>query len=52
MLNPVLDKPTISITRLDKVKNVILKCIYDNPGIRYREILKLTGTSKGYLNII
>ena len=49
MLNSVLDKPTISISRIDKVKNVILKCIYDNPGIRYREILKLTGLSNGVL---
>ncbi len=49
MLNPILDKRTISLSRLDEVKNVILKCIYDNPGIRYREILKLTGMSNGVL---
>lgn len=49
MLNPVPDKPNITISRLDKLKNVILMCIYDNPGIRYREILKLTGISNGVL---
>jgi predicted transcriptional regulator len=35
--------------RLDKLKNIILNCIYENPGIRYREILKLTGLSNGVL---
>src|SRR5919197_225202 len=36
-------------SRLDDVKHTILKCIYENPGIRYREILKLTGISNGVL---
>jgi predicted transcriptional regulator len=36
-------------TQLDDVKHTILKCIYENPGIRYREILKLTGISNGVL---
>ena len=50
MLNTVLDKPNnITVPRLDKVKNIILKCIYENLGIRYREILKLTGITNGLL---
>ena len=36
-------------TQLDGVKHSILKSIYENPGIRYREILKLTGLSNGVL---
>jgi predicted transcriptional regulator len=36
-------------TQLDGVKHSILKSIYENPGIRYREILKLTRLSNGAL---
>jgi predicted transcriptional regulator len=36
-------------SQLDDVKHTILTCIYENPGIRYREILKLTGLSNGVL---
>ena len=50
MLNTLLDKSnSITTSRLDKLKNIILKCIYENPGIRYREILKLTGICDGVL---
>jgi predicted transcriptional regulator len=48
MLN-VLDNANIAISELDKVKYLILKCVYENPGIRYREILKLTRISNGVL---
>jgi predicted transcriptional regulator len=32
-------------SQLDDVKHTILTCIYENPGIRYRETPKLTGIS-------
>src|ERR671932_2303263 len=37
------------LSQLGDVKHTILTCIYENPGIRYREILKLTGISNGLL---
>ena len=37
------------ISQLGNVRHAILRCIYENPGIRYREILKLTGISNGVL---
>jgi predicted transcriptional regulator len=36
-------------SQLDGVKHTILKCIYENPGTRYREILKVIGISNGVL---
>ena len=47
MLNATSDNANIDISKLDEVKFIILKRIFENPGIRYREILKLTGISNG-----
>jgi hypothetical protein len=52
MLNATLDNSNIGIPKLDKVKDIILTCIYEDPGIRYREVLKQTGLAMGNLNII
>jgi predicted transcriptional regulator len=49
MLNATLDNSNIGIPKLDKVKDIILTCIYEDPGIRYREVLKQTGLSNGKL---
>jgi predicted transcriptional regulator len=49
MLNATSDNANIDISKLDEVKFIILKRIFENPGIRYREILKLTGMSNGVL---
>ena len=49
MLNATSIMPNIDISKLDEVKFIILKWIFENPGIRYREILKLTGISNGVL---
>ena len=49
MLNATSDNANIDISKLDEVKFIILKWIFENPGIRYREILKLTGISNGVL---
>ncbi|HYY51140.1 MAG TPA: winged helix-turn-helix transcriptional regulator [Nitrososphaeraceae archaeon] len=49
MLNATSDNANIDISKLDEVKFIILKRIFENPGIRYREILKLTGISNGVL---
>jgi predicted transcriptional regulator len=49
MLNSQPDNANILVPELDELKYIILKCIYENPGIRYREILKLTGISNGVL---
>lgn len=38
-----------AMSQLGGVKYAILRCIYENPGIRYREILRLTGISNGVL---
>jgi predicted transcriptional regulator len=49
MLNSRPDNSNICAPELDQVKYIILKCINENPGIRYREILKLTGMTNGVL---
>ena len=49
MLNATSNNANIDISKLDEVKFIILKRIFENPGIRYREILKLTGISNGVL---
>jgi predicted transcriptional regulator len=49
MLKSQLDDINANVSDLDKVKYIILKCIDENPGIRYREILKLTSMTNGVL---
>ena len=49
MLKSQLDDINANVSDLDEVKYIILKCIDENPGIRYREILKLTSMTNGVL---
>jgi predicted transcriptional regulator len=45
----IMSITTSSITEFDDPKYILLRHINNTPGIRYRELLRLTGLSNGAL---
>jgi DNA-binding transcriptional ArsR family regulator len=48
--SPALTTPVYSEANLHKLEQSLLKCIVQNPGIRYRELLRKTDSSNGVLS--